>query len=386
MTSAPDKAGGALARLFVEAGATWLDLAVLHPVEPFLEAAGEDIRRRIFVTEGASGERYCLRPDFTIPVCRHHLAIGAPAKNAARYAYEGLVFRRQAAGTPERLETGFEAIGGRNEAEDDAAALALAADGLAALGATDLQIRIGDIGLFTALLEALDLPAAWRRRLRRSFGVPALMAANLARLAEPAEPDAGPDARGNALVDVKIARAAQAGDTEALAALVTDMLVAHGHIPGAGRNAAEIAGRYLDQRALSETHLDAAVLQVLEAYLAIDLPLAEAGGRLAAFASEASLDLAGPLALFAARAAAIGERMATDNIRFAGGFGRPLDYYTGLVFQITAGGHDDPVAGGGRYDRLMEMLGAAAPVPAIGFAIRLDRLGNPQTPAGEDAP
>jgi ATP phosphoribosyltransferase regulatory subunit len=78
--------------------------------------------------------------------------------------------------------------------------------------------------------------------------------------------------------------------------------------------------------------------------------------------------------------------MPTDTIRFAGGFGRPLDYYTGLVFQIAAAGSDAPVAGGGRYDRLMEMLGAPAPVPAIGFAIRLDRLDEPQTPAGEGAP
>ena len=30
------------------------------------------------------------------------------------------------------------------------------------------------------------------------------------------------------------------------------------------------------------------------------------------------------------------------------------------------------ISGGGRYDRLMEMLGAARPVPAIGFMIRLD--------------
>ena len=133
MDPAANNAGvGRLARLFEFAGATWLDLPVLHPVDPFLEAAGEDIRRRIFVTEGASGERYCLRPDFTIPVCHHHLASGG---GAGRYAYEGLVFRRQDAGATERLETGFEAIGGTNQAEDDAAALALAADGVAALGA-----------------------------------------------------------------------------------------------------------------------------------------------------------------------------------------------------------------------------------------------------------
>ena len=364
MDPAAINAGGRLARLFGEAGATWLDLPVLHPVDPFLEAAGEDIRRRIFVTEGSSGERFCLRPDFTIPVCRHHLAAGS---GPARYAYEGLVFRRQAAGAPERLETGFEAIGGANEAEDDASALALAADGVAALGATGLQIRIGDIGLFTALLKALDLPDAWRRRLRRSFGVPALMAANLARLAEP-------NGAETTAVDAKFVNAARAGDAKALEALVAETLVGQGHTPGAGRAAAEIAGRYLDQCALSETHLDPAILQVLEVYLALELPLAEAGDRLTAFADEAGLDLAGSLALFAARAAAIGSRMPIDSIRFAGGFGRPLDYYTGLVFQITAIGGDDPVAGGGRYDRLMEMLGAPAPVPAIGFAIRLDRL------------
>ncbi len=338
---------------------------MLHPVEPFLEAAGEDIRRRVFVTEGATGERYCLRPDFTIPVCRHHLAAGG---GPARYAYEGLVFRRHDVGAHERLETGFEAIGGADAAADDAAALALAASGVAALGAADPAIRIGDIGLFAALLTALDLPLAWRRRLRRSFGVPALMAANLARLAKP---DGGP---ANA-VDARFAEAARAGDAKGLEALVAETLAAHGHAPGAGRTAAEIAGRYIDQRALSETHLEPAALGALEAYLALDAPLAEAAERLAAFADRAGLDLAAPLALFAARAAAIAERMPTDAIRFAGGFGRPLDYYTGLVFQITAAGSDAPVAGGGRYDRLMEMLGAPAPVPAIGFAIRLDRLG-----------
>jgi len=38
---------------------------------------------------------------------------------------------------------------------------------------------------------------------------------------------------------------------------------------------------------------------------------------------------------------------------------------------VDAGGAQ--MAGGGRYDRLLEMLGAPGPVPAIGFALRLDR-------------
>jgi ATP phosphoribosyltransferase regulatory subunit len=31
-----------------------------------------------------------------------------------------------------------------------------------------------------------------------------------------------------------------------------------------------------------------------------------------------------------------------------------------------------PIVGGGRYDRLTELLGADRPIPAVGFTMRLD--------------
>src|SRR5215211_6576559 len=97
-----------LRALFEAAGARWVELPVLYPADPFLETAGEDIRRRMFVTEGPGGERLALRPDFTIPVCLAHLqGPGGPM----RYAYQGLVFRRHDAGAPERLEAGYENLG-----------------------------------------------------------------------------------------------------------------------------------------------------------------------------------------------------------------------------------------------------------------------------------
>lgn len=54
---------------------------------------------------------------------------------------------------------------------------------------------------------------------------------------------------------------------------------------------------------------------------------------------------------------------------------RGLDYYTGIVFEIAAGGlgAQDAVAGGGRYDHLYEELGAP-PTPCTGFSIGLERL------------
>jgi len=54
---------------------------------------------------------------------------------------------------------------------------------------------------------------------------------------------------------------------------------------------------------------------------------------------------------------------------------RGLDYYTRTAFEIQtdALGAQNAIAGGGRYDMLVEMLGGPAQ-PAVGFAIGLDRL------------
>lgn len=50
-----------------------IDTPVIQPAEPFLDIAGEDLRRRIFMTESETGASLCLRPEFTIPVCLRHI-------------------------------------------------------------------------------------------------------------------------------------------------------------------------------------------------------------------------------------------------------------------------------------------------------------------------
>lgn len=53
---------------------------------------------------------------------------------------------------------------------------------------------------------------------------------------------------------------------------------------------------------------------------------------------------------------------------------RGLAYYTGMVFEVIAEG-ERAVAGGGRYDNLIELLGGP-PTPAVGFAMGDVVLGN----------
>jgi ATP phosphoribosyltransferase regulatory subunit len=61
-------------------------------------------------------------------------------------------------------------------------------------------------------------------------------------------------------------------------------------------------------------------------------------------------------------------------LRFSTRLVRNLDYYTGFVFEArdAAKPSDPPLVGGGRYDRLATMLGASAPVPAVGASLWAD--------------
>jgi histidyl-tRNA synthetase len=54
---------------------------------------------------------------------------------------------------------------------------------------------------------------------------------------------------------------------------------------------------------------------------------------------------------------------------------RGLDYYTRTAFEVTTQslGAQNAIAGGGRYDRLVEELGGPA-IPGIGFAVGFERL------------
>ncbi len=55
---------------------------------------------------------------------------------------------------------------------------------------------------------------------------------------------------------------------------------------------------------------------------------------------------------------------------------RGLDYYCNTAFEVTSSelGAQDAIGGGGRYDGLARELGSSADVPAVGFAVGMERL------------
>ena len=73
------------------------------------------------------------------------------------------------------------------------------------------------------------------------------------------------------------------------------------------------------------------------------------------------------LAMYELLPAEVAERVIFDL-----GLARELGYYTGAIFEVYAPGLGAPLAGGGRYDTLLERFGRD--LPAVGFAITVDRL------------
>lgn len=367
----------ALKALLTSAGSRLVEPAVLQPAEMFLDLAGEDLRRRMFLTTGLAGEELCLRPDFTIPVCRMHLDGGAPERRAG-YAYLGPIFRQRASGPAESLQAGVERLGETDREAADADVLALALEATRLLGIAEPEVRIGDEALFAAVVEALPLPVAWRRRLTAAFGDTPRVLAALDRL------------DGGGSDEAPVAGALAEADPDTARALVENMLSVAGLTPVGGRSPAEIADRLIEQATLAAgARLAPEAAAVLRRYLAITASADAVPERLGAFAAEVGINLAPAIESFARRTALAAER-GVDPARlvFAAEFGRRLDYYTGFMFEIHDGRSvnrprlNSQAVGGGRYDRLLRLMGAPDPVPAVGFSIWLDRIATPSAAEG----
>lgn len=63
----------------------------------------------------------------------------------------------------------------------------------------------------------------------------------------------------------------------------------------------------------------------------------------------------------------------SDIIEVDIGFVRGLAYYTGIIFEVTHPEVSFSIAGGGRYDELIKLYSGNENLPAIGFAIGLER-------------
>jgi len=322
---------------------------LLLAADPYFDLAGEEFGRRLLLTTDASGAEYCLRPDFTLPIVADYIANGAG--QPAAFSYLGPIFRQRETGPAEFDQAGIELLA---QPDGDVAldqVLTFARAALSLYGVTP-EVRLGGVGLFEALLVQADMPEAWRPRIRHRFGHVEAMDRLLTRLEQ------APD----------LPRREQPS-REALVEDVTARMVTAGLSLSEGRTPEEIADRYLEQQALDAAHVPAPTLRLLRDYLAISGDVLAALREIEALAERHRLMLGAPLRVIRRHLDNLGEARVT----FDASFSPRLDYYTGIVFEMRGQG-GTVLASGGQYDRLLERLGATAPIAASGCALWVDRL------------
>jgi ATP phosphoribosyltransferase regulatory subunit len=162
---------------------------------------------------------------------------------------------------------------------------------------------------------------------------------------------------------------------QAAKAFVEDILSIAGIASVGGRSAGEIAERFLERAANRSGLVPEEAREVLGRYLAITGDPDAAAVAVRALARDAGLDLDAALAAFEERVGFMAARgLDVGAFGFRADFARNLDYYTGFIFEAHAAGGERPLAGGGRYDRLLQHLGAPGPTPAVGCAFWPDRI------------
>ncbi|MGA3302325.1 MAG: ATP phosphoribosyltransferase regulatory subunit [Methylovirgula sp.] len=354
----------ALVERLQTAGYALCEPPILQNAAIFFDS-GEDIRSRLYITSDQSGADYCLRPEYTIPVCQHYLKRAEPGSPAA-YSYCGPVFRFREDGPSEFLQAGIENFGRADREAADAEILGLALETVAAIAPAKLVLRIGDAAIFRALINALDVSPQWRRKIIRGYAAEK----NLDAIFAVGGSGAAQDHAG-------VLTALEGVDPQNARALVEDLLAIAGISTVGGRSVGEIAERFLEQASLkSGPEFPATTRKLIEEFLAIEADPDKASAQMRALARSAGIDLSAVLDRFDARLGFMAARgLDIGTFTFAARFVRNLDYYTGFVFEAhEQSAREKPVIGGGRYDGLLQSLGAKTEIPAVGASIWVERL------------
>jgi ATP phosphoribosyltransferase regulatory subunit len=365
--AALERQNAAIMAVFERAGFDQIAPDIIQPADIFLERSGEDIRARTFVFNDPAGNELCLRPDLTVPACRYHLSHTKTPEAETKYCYLGPAFRfpDELLSPQEFTQAGLEWFGDKADIAAEARVIKLAVSALEAAGLTGLKVSLGDLGVFNALLEDMPMPERWRRRLRHQFWRPQAFRSLLETFAKPAGTRRSSI---SANVDAMNGRDAAEETSRLLAGQKLNLVTLRSVEDIASRLAEKLADR--SEQPLAET-----MVVAIESYLKISGPLTDMTSQLKAISKTPRF--LGAVDKFEQRIAALEDQgLNPRRFHFSADFGRELEYYTGLVFQIDVEARNAPlsVAGGGRYDRLLQDLGAVTSIPAVGCAIHTDRL------------
>ena len=354
-----------------------IDTPIVEEAELFVRKSGGELSGMLYTFDDPGGNRVSLRPEFTPSVIRHFVEQAPELGTPARLRYCGPVFRYHSldgGDLRQFTQVGTELIG-LSGSKADVEILSIACGGLGELGLSEWTVRIGDTGLLNRVLDSHGLSDATKGFV-------------FAHLDDLKTDSTSVDDLVVLADEMGLLRARDSGDTAPVATdggaevtlqFVRDMLSDSVSSPVGRRTTEQIVGRLLRKLQRADSPDKLATVLALVADLskvrgAPDETLPKAGDIFRAHGTDpASAD--GLREIFDQLP---GQGVPLYNVVLDLAFIPGIAYYTGIVFEISCNGGDGPitVGGGGRYDGLVKALGGDEDVPAMGFALRLDKLVN----------
>ena len=320
---------------------------VLLDSEYIIQRSGENFRRSMFTFENEDGKVMCLRPDLTVASCIKFLE----KKSKSKIYYSGQAYRRVNKKGSDLIndQLGIEILGSKNQLQDDFKVIKTILNSAKQIKSKKIHIKVGDISLFKRLINTLDMPERWKLRLIRHFWRPKYFDELLIRLERNSDID-------SVAFDTDKKRFYEMNKMN------QDKVVA-------GRSIKEILKRFdkkiKDPRSFNEGKK---IVKIIRSFLKINCQLSKLDKKLIDFAKKNNLKKN----IFKEFKSIQNLKKLNQEITFITNFGRDIEYYTGVVFEIFSGTKE--IARGGRYDDLLKSLGAKKNIPAVGAAINLNNI------------
>jgi ATP phosphoribosyltransferase regulatory subunit len=341
------KSSEAIIQTFKSNGFVLSEPDVLLDSEYIIERSGEKFRSSMLTFENEDGKTMCLRPDLTVASCIKFLQ----KKTSSKIYYSGQAYRRSSNKASNFIndQLGIEILGSKNKIQDDFKVISTILSSTKKIKSKKIQIKVGDISLFKSLINALDMPERWKLRLIRHFWRPNYFEELLKRLEKNTDIDAVTfDTDKERFYEMK--------------KINQDKLVA-------GRSISEILKRFekkiKDPRSFSNGKK---IVKIIKSFLKINCKLSKLDEKLLDFAKKNNLKKN----IFKDFKSIQNLKKLKQDVNFITNFGRDVEYYTGIVFEVFSGKKE--IARGGRYDDLLKSLGAKKNIQAVGAAINLKNI------------
>lgn len=370
-------------KAFERYGYRGVEVPIIEPVELHLRKSGEAIRQHMYTFYDLGRENICLRPEFTASVARMFNTKLQNEPLPLRLFYMGSAFRYdrpQAGRYREFTQAGIEIIGGKGE-EYDAEIIALACHIMDALSISDYEVVIGNIGITLEFLSRKNIS----ERVKSYF---------IESLEQIGKADNKEDCIKNiedGLLKMGISISHPTiEEKELLAALkklpeeetskVIAWIIESIYGPSKNRNSIEIAQNMLKKIRLSEQSSEIReTIEFISKLTNIKGSFQDVFNRTNELLLEYNLDKKPLDELQKIIDYLTCYNIDLNKIRIDFGFGRGIQYYTGMIFEIYASSYllsenQKQVCGGGRYDTLITDLGGNRKTPALGFSFGLERL------------